>query len=176
MASTLLKPKHHSLRCHCFMVHAYNHCACASMLYISELCELAKTVPSRMKLTMKLTMREPASMATDTWSRRVTSDFNSVFQTNHHTSFQGTWRTKYLWNKTPSLYEIILRVYQSKTSENQLVHFKVAATSLKLEVRLYTLTILARTHDLVPKYFLRSSDWLMRSELGYFARIVLFQA
>ena len=26
----------------------------------------AKTVPSRMKLTMKLTMREPASMTTDT--------------------------------------------------------------------------------------------------------------
>ena len=42
----------------------------------------AKTVPSRMKLTMKLTMREPTfmgSMTTDTWSRRVTSDFNSVF-------------------------------------------------------------------------------------------------
>ena len=32
----------------------------------------AKTVPSRMKLIMKLTMREPASMTTDTWSRRVT--------------------------------------------------------------------------------------------------------
>ena len=40
----------------------------------------AKTVPSRMKLTMKLTMREPASMTTDTWSRRVTSDFYSAFQ------------------------------------------------------------------------------------------------
>ena len=41
----------------------------------------AKTVPSRIKLTMKLTMREPTfmgSMTTDTWSRRVTSDFNSV--------------------------------------------------------------------------------------------------
>ena len=36
----------------------------------------AKTVPSRMKLTM----REPASMTTDTWSRRVTSDFNSVLR------------------------------------------------------------------------------------------------
>ena len=37
----------------------------------------AKTVPSRMKLTM----REPAfmgSMTTDTWSRFVTSDFNRV--------------------------------------------------------------------------------------------------
>ena len=42
----------------------------------------AKTVPSRMKLTMKLTMREPTfmgSMTTDTWSQRVTSDFNSVY-------------------------------------------------------------------------------------------------
>ena len=43
----------------------------------------AKTVPSWMKLTMKLTMREPTfmgSMTTDTWSRRVTSDFNSVLR------------------------------------------------------------------------------------------------
>ena len=39
-----------------------NYCACAPMLYMSY----AKTVPSRMKLTMKLTMREPASMTTDT--------------------------------------------------------------------------------------------------------------
>ena len=41
----------------------------------------AKTVPSRMKLTM----REPTfmgSMTTDTWSRRVTSDFNSVYKLN----------------------------------------------------------------------------------------------
>ena len=34
---------------------------------------MRRTVPSRLKLTMKLTMREPASMTTDTWSRRVTS-------------------------------------------------------------------------------------------------------
>ena len=47
----------------------------------------AKTVPSRMKLTMKLTMREPASMTTDTWSQRVTSDFNSVY-THIHTQMQ----------------------------------------------------------------------------------------
>ena len=38
----------------------------------------AKTVPSRMKLTVKLTMRESASTTTDTWSRRVTFDINSV--------------------------------------------------------------------------------------------------
>ena len=30
----------------------------------------------------------------------------------------------------------------------------------------YTLTRLARTHDLVPKWFSRSPDWLRRSELG----------
>ena len=33
-----------------------------------------------MKLTMKLTMREPASMTMDMWSRRVTSDFNSALK------------------------------------------------------------------------------------------------
>ena len=38
----------------------------------------AKTVPSRMKLTVKLNMRESASTTTDTWSRRVTFDINSV--------------------------------------------------------------------------------------------------
>ena len=43
----------------------------------------AKTVPSRMKLTM----REAASMTTDTWSRRVTSDFNSVL--SNHQTFRG---------------------------------------------------------------------------------------
>ena len=32
-----------------------------------------------------------------------------------------------------------------------------------------THTRLAGTHDLVSKQFLRPSDWLMRSELGYFA-------
>ena len=42
----------------------------------------AKTVPSRMKLTMC----EPASMTTGTWSRRVTSDFNSVFSEGYHTT------------------------------------------------------------------------------------------
>ena len=53
----------------------------------------AKTVPSRMKLTMKLTMREPAFMGfmtTDTWSRRVTYDFNSVFISNLMCSIKPT--------------------------------------------------------------------------------------
>ena len=31
-----------------------------------------------MKLTMKLTMREPASMTTDTWSRRVTVEYENL--------------------------------------------------------------------------------------------------
>ena len=47
---------------------------------------------------------------------------------------------------------------------------KVAAMFLKLEIRL---TLLARTHNLVPQQFLRSSDWLMHSELGYFARSLI---
>ena len=45
---------------------------------------------------------------------------------------------------------------------------KVAATSFKLEIRLHAHEV-GTTHDLVPKSFLRSSDWLMRSEQGYFA-------
>ena len=40
----------------------------------------AKTVPSQMKLTMILTMREPASMTTDKGSRRETSYSNSVLE------------------------------------------------------------------------------------------------
>ena len=53
----------------------------------------AKTVPSRIKLTI----REPASMTTDTWSRRVTSDFNSVYsnkspQITFITDYKLTWR------------------------------------------------------------------------------------
>ena len=44
--------------------------------------------------------------------------------------------------------------------------------SLKLEIRLHA-TRLARLHDLVPKPFLRSCDWLMRSELGYCARSLI---
>ena len=45
--------------------------------------------------------------------------------------------------------------------------------SLKLEIRLYTLARLAWTHDLVLMQFLRSSDWLMHSELGYFAHSLI---
>ena len=56
------------------------HGSCLTTAHVHQCCifqSYAKTVPSRMKLTM----REPAfmgSMTTDTWSRRVTSDFNSV--------------------------------------------------------------------------------------------------
>ena len=46
--------------------------------------------------------------------------------------------------------------------------FKVAATSLKFRIRLHAHPV-ARTHDLVPKQFLRPSDWLMYSEVDYFA-------
>ena len=60
--------------------------SCVTTAHAHQCCifqSYAKTVPSRMKLTMKLTMCEPAfmgCMTTDTWSRHVTSDFNSVFQ------------------------------------------------------------------------------------------------
>ena len=81
-----------------------NHCACAPMLYISELCE--DCIPSRMKLTL----REPASMTTDKESRRVTS-------------------------------------YSNRYEPN--------------------------TRSGTDRKFLCSSDWLMRSELGWFARSLI---
>ena len=37
----------------------------------------------------------------------------------------------------------------------------------------YTPPRLALTHDLVPKSFLRSTDWFTHSELGYFARSLI---
>ena len=45
----------------------------------------------------------------------------------------------------------------------------VAATSLKLEMRPHALTLtrMAQIHDLAPNLFLRSSDWLEHSELGF---------
>ena len=46
------------LRCHAMPVHA-DQCACAPMLYISELCEDCTVAQ------MKVIMREPASMTTD---------------------------------------------------------------------------------------------------------------
>ena len=120
MRYTLLKPKRHSLRCHGFMVHAL-----LLRMHTNVVCfqSYAKTVPSRMKLTMKLTLREPASMTTHTWSRRVTSDFNSVYATSHtvlrncpYVALTGsiTWRIsrenagkgvfcKYQWLPTPDV-------------------------------------------------------------------------
>ena len=56
-------------------VHA-DQCACAPMLYISELCEDC-TVADEIDYEIDY-MRGPASMTTDTWSRRVTSDFYSA--------------------------------------------------------------------------------------------------
>ena len=55
-----------------------------------------------------------------------------------------------------------------------LADVKVAATSLKLEVRLHALTLVnqVRTNTwsgINSKVILRSSDWLMHSEAGYFA-------
>ena len=78
-------PNRHSLRCHGFMVHrvttAHAHQCCIFQSY-------AKTVRSRMKFTMKLNMREPASMTTDTWSRRVTSSTAHSQSAKQH---NGKW-------------------------------------------------------------------------------------
>ena len=52
---------------------------------------------------------------------------------------------------------------------------KVTAMCLKLEIRLHAHPV-GTTYNLVLKKFLHSSDWLMSSEPGFFACIVLFQA
>ena len=57
LMNTLLKPKRHSLRCHDFMVHALLLRICTNVVYF----RVMRRLPSRMKLTMKLTMREPTS-------------------------------------------------------------------------------------------------------------------
>ena len=64
------------LRCHAMPVHT-DQCACAPMLYISELCEDC-TVANEIDYEIYYAWTEPASMTTDTWSRRVTSDFYSA--------------------------------------------------------------------------------------------------
>ena len=75
---------------------AHAHQCCTFQSY-------AKTVPSRIKLTMKLTMREPASMTTDTWSRRVTSDFNSVLLKLYNTCYRPYALMSRLHNNDPML-------------------------------------------------------------------------
>ena len=47
-------------------------------------------------------------------------------------------------------------------------HIKVALTSLKLEIRLHADQVYTNTRS-GSEVILRSSDWLMCSELGYFA-------
>ena len=49
-------------------------------------------------------------------------------------------------------------------------HFKVAATSLKLDIKSTRSTGRHEHTILYRSNFLRSPDWLMRSALGYFAR------
>ena len=48
------------------------------------------------------------------------------------------------------------------------IDVRVAATSLKLEIRLRARSVGTNTRS-VTEAFLRSSDWLMCSELGFFA-------
>ena len=73
-AQTSLAPLSRFRGSHVTTAHA--HQCCRFQSYV-------KTGPSRMKLTLKLTKREPHCWdlwQRTTWSRRVTSDFNSVLQ------------------------------------------------------------------------------------------------
>ena len=65
----------------------------------------AKTVPSRMKLTTKLTKREPHSWdlcQRTTWPRRVTSDFNSVLMMMLEIFLTGSIENACFYNMTLS--------------------------------------------------------------------------
>ena len=78
LSYTLLKPKRHSLRCHGFVVHALLLRMHTNVVDF----RVMRRLPSRMKLTMNWRCVNQHSWdpwQRTTWSRRVTSDFNSVF-------------------------------------------------------------------------------------------------
>ena len=94
-------------------------------------------------------------------------------------TLQRNWQSGLLFHHNIQFIAIIilstvtpqLHSYTGRTSiAHPNFHLKVTATCLKLEIRL---TRWAQTNDLVPKQFLRSSNWVMRSELGYFARSLI---
>ena len=85
----------------------------------------AKTVPSRMKLTMKLNMREPASMTTDTWSRRVAFYSNSVLHTN--TMLAPFWfSTEHCWMVfwLSTQVHVVVHVYWNQTTNQWSINMK----------------------------------------------------
>ena len=70
--NTLLKSKRHSLRCHDFLVHACG----VPTAHVHQCCRFqsyAKTVPSQMKLTTKLTKREPTFLGSMTMDHVITA-------------------------------------------------------------------------------------------------------
>ena len=73
--NTLLKPKRHSLRCHGFVVHRFrgSHVTTAHEQQCCRFQSYAKTVPSRMKLTTKLTKREPTFLGSMTMDHVITA-------------------------------------------------------------------------------------------------------
>ena len=104
----------------------------------------AKTVPSRLELIMKLTMREPAfikSMTTDTWSRFMTSDFNSVFQAlvgnlAFPLAYWYWWGYMYTWVVNPENNKWWHRLYPRVPSRNYVILFQLFILYFRTETGL----------------------------------------
>ena len=92
-----------------------------------------------------------------------------TFKNKNHA--QGIVHSRYV---CPCRKSVKLQRGNRVTYMQQNLYFKDAATSLTLDTRLHAHQVGTNTrlHDLVLKQFLRSSDWLMHLELGYFARLI----
>ena len=101
-------------------------------------------------------------------------------------SFCWPWKTRNIINplKASTLHtQLAVAVWQTQFVKLVLqnLHWGSAFTTYYLKSMLhpwnlkldYTFVRLVRIHNLVPKQFLCSSDWLMRSELDYFARSLI---
>ena len=94
-------------------------------------------------------------------------------------TLQRNWQSGLLFHHNIQFIAIIILStvtpqLHSYTGRTSIAHPNFPLKSLRRAWNLkYALTWLAQTNDLVPKQFLRSSNWVMRSELGYFARSLL---
>ena len=77
--NTLLKSKRHSLRCHDFLVHAYLLRMCTNVVDFRVMRRLCSREWNRQRNWQSVNQHSWDPWQWTTWSRRVTSDFNSVY-------------------------------------------------------------------------------------------------
>ena len=76
---TLLKSKRHSLRCHDFLVHTYLLRMCTNVVDFRVMWRLCRREWNWQRNWQSVNQHSWDPWQWTTWSRRVTSDFNSVF-------------------------------------------------------------------------------------------------